>query len=128
MYSLRARSPEEQAARDFLAAGRAGAVILVADASCLERSLILALQVLERTPRAVLCLTLMDEARRRGCLFYTSTVTGRSLRLQCGRAAAPILQTAHAPPPVLPCGFLCGAFRLDHYGRESGYMLSLIHI
>ena len=38
------------------------------------------------------------------------------------RAAAPILQTAHAPPPVLPCGFLCGAFRFDHYGRESGYM------
>ena len=66
VYSLRARSPEEQAARDFLAAGRAGAVILVADASCLERSLILALQVLERTPRAVLCLNLMDEARRRG--------------------------------------------------------------
>ena len=64
-YSLRARSAEEQAARDFLAAGGAQAVILVADATCLERNLILVLQVLELTPRAVLCLNLMDEARRK---------------------------------------------------------------
>ena len=59
-YSLRARSAEEQAARGFLASGEADAVILVADATCLERNLILVLQVLEITSRAVLCLNLMD--------------------------------------------------------------------
>ena len=64
-YSLRAHSPEEQAARDFLAAGCADAVVLVTDATCLERNLILVLQVLELTPRAVLCLNLMDEARKK---------------------------------------------------------------
>lgn len=72
-YSLRAHSPEEQAARDFLAAGRADAVVLVADATCLERNLILVLQVLELTPRAVLCLNLMDEARKkRICIDITA--------------------------------------------------------
>ena len=64
-YSLRARSAEEQAARGFLASGEADAVILVADATCLERNLILVLQVLEITSRAVLCLNLMDEARKK---------------------------------------------------------------
>ena len=64
-YSLRARSAEEQAARGFLASGKADAVILVADATCLERNLILVLQVLEITSRAVLCLNLMDEARKK---------------------------------------------------------------
>ena len=64
-YSLRARSAEEQAARDFLASGEADVTILVADATCLERNLILVLQVLEITSRAVLCLNLMDEARRK---------------------------------------------------------------
>lgn len=64
-YSLRARSEEERAARDFLVSGQADCTILVADATCLERNLILALQVLEVTPRAVLCLNLMDEARKK---------------------------------------------------------------
>lgn len=64
-YSLRARSAEEQAARDFLASGEADMTILVADATCLERNLILILQALELTSRAVLCLNLMDEARKK---------------------------------------------------------------
>ncbi|MDO5141991.1 MAG: ferrous iron transport protein B [Eubacteriales bacterium] len=64
-YSLRARSAEEQAARRFLASGEADVTILVADATCLERSLLLVLQVLELTSRVVLCLNLMDEARKK---------------------------------------------------------------
>lgn len=65
-YSLRAHSEEERAAREFLVSGRACAVVLVADASCLERSLILALQVLEVQKNAILCLNLMDEAAKKG--------------------------------------------------------------
>ena len=45
---------------------RACAVVLVADAGCLERSLILALQVLEVQKNAILCLNLMDEAAKKG--------------------------------------------------------------
>ena len=73
-YSLRARSEEERAARGFLAAGEADAVILVADATCLERNLILTLQVLEITPRAVLCLNLMDEARKKRIRIDTAAL------------------------------------------------------
>ncbi len=40
--------------------------MVVVDATCLERNLNLVLQVLEITNRAVVCLNLMDEARRRG--------------------------------------------------------------
>lgn len=65
-YSLRAHSEEECAAREFLVSGQACAVVLVADAGCLERSLILALQVLEVQKNAILCLNLMDEAAKKG--------------------------------------------------------------
>lgn len=65
-YSLRAHSEEERAAREFLVSDQACAVVLVADAGCLERSLILALQVLEVQKNAILCLNLMDEAAKKG--------------------------------------------------------------
>lgn len=65
-YSLRAHSEEERAAREFLVSGQVCAVVLVADAGCLERSLILALQVLEVQKNAILCLNLMDEAAKKG--------------------------------------------------------------
>lgn len=65
-YSLMARSPEEEIARSFLVSGDADCAILVADATCLERNLNLVLQVTEIVPRAVLCLNLMDEARKKG--------------------------------------------------------------
>ena len=63
-YSLNARSAEEEVARDFLCFGGAQAVIVVCDATCLERNLNLALQILELTPRVVLCVNLLDEAAR----------------------------------------------------------------
>lgn len=65
-YSLLASSVEEQVARDFICFGNPDATILVADATCLERNLNLVLQVLEITPKAVLCVNLMGEAKRKG--------------------------------------------------------------
>ena len=65
-YSLDTRSPEEALARDFLASGEAQAVVVVCDASCLERSLALVLQILALTHRVLVCVNLLDEARRRG--------------------------------------------------------------
>ena len=63
-YSLVSRSPEEKVAEEFLREGGADCTVVVCDATCLERSLILALQVLALQPRAVVCVNLMDEARR----------------------------------------------------------------
>lgn len=64
-YSLLVNSAEEQVARDFICFGRPDATVVVADATCLERNLNLILQVMEITPRVILCLNLMDEARRK---------------------------------------------------------------
>lgn len=65
-YSLMANSVEEEVARDFICFGDPDAVIVVADATCLERNLNLVLQVLEVTRHVVVCVNLMDEARRKG--------------------------------------------------------------
>ena len=65
-YSLNAHSAEEEIARDFLVGGQADATVVVCDATCLERSLMFALQVMEQVERVVLCVNLMDEAHSHG--------------------------------------------------------------
>ena len=65
-YSLQTASPEEDIALDYLLHGEANGVVVVCDATCLERNLILALQVLEVTGNVVVCVNLMDEAQRLG--------------------------------------------------------------
>jgi Fe2+ transport system protein B len=65
-YSLLSTSLDEEIARDFILFGQPDVTVIVADASRLERNLNLVLQVLEITDRAVLCLNLMDEAKRHG--------------------------------------------------------------
>ena len=65
-YSLSAHSEEEAVTRTFLQSEQAQCVVVVADASCLERNLILTLQILELTGRVVLCVNLLDEAKKRG--------------------------------------------------------------
>ncbi|WP_195199639.1 ferrous iron transport protein B [Faecalispora jeddahensis] len=64
-YSLIANSAEEEVARDFICFGGADAVVVVADATCLERNLNLVLQTMEITDRIVLCVNLMDEAKKK---------------------------------------------------------------
>ncbi len=63
-YSLLSTSTDEEVARNFILFGQPDVTVIVADATCLERNLNLVLQILEITERAVLCLNLMDEARR----------------------------------------------------------------
>lgn len=65
-YSLEAKSPEEAVTRDYICAGEADLVVVVCDGTCLARNLILALQVLQITRRVVVCVNLMDEARKKG--------------------------------------------------------------
>lgn len=63
-YSLMAHSKEEEIARDFLLFEKLDGVIVVCDASCLERNLNLVLQTLEITSNVVVCVNLLDEAKR----------------------------------------------------------------
>ncbi len=65
-YSLLSTSTDEEVARDFILFGKPDVTVVVVDATRLERNLNLVLQVLEITNRAVVCLNLMDEAKRHG--------------------------------------------------------------
>ena len=65
-YSLLSHSPEEQVARSYLCSGKAERVIVVCDGTTLERNLVLVLQILEITPKVLVCVNLLDEARRKG--------------------------------------------------------------
>lgn len=64
-YSLMAHSAEEEIARDFICFGDLDAVVVVCDATCLERNLNLVLQILEVTEQVVVCVNLMDEAEKK---------------------------------------------------------------
>ena len=65
-YSLLSQSEEERIAVEFILSGQADCTLVVGDATCLERNLNLVLQVIQLTDRAVLCVNLLDEARRQG--------------------------------------------------------------
>lgn len=64
-YSLLAHSAEEEVARDFICFGNPDAVITVCDATCLERNLNLVLQTIEITGNVIVCVNLLDEARKK---------------------------------------------------------------
>lgn len=64
-YSLMAHSAEEEVARNFICFGEPDAVVVVCDATCLERNLNLVLQTIEISSNVVVCVNLMDEAKRK---------------------------------------------------------------
>jgi len=65
-YSLEGTSEDEQIAGAYIRSGAADCTVVVCDGSCLERSLILALQILPLCERAIVCVNLIDEAKRHG--------------------------------------------------------------
>ncbi|WP_110954527.1 ferrous iron transport protein B [Anaerosinus massiliensis] len=65
-YSIMAHSMEEEIARDFICEAKPDATLIVVDASSLERNLNLALQVMNITSKVVVCVNLLDEAKRKG--------------------------------------------------------------
>lgn len=64
-YSLMASSVEEEVARNFICFGKPDATVIVTDATCLERNLNLVMQTLEITDNVVLCVNLIDEAKKK---------------------------------------------------------------
>ncbi len=65
-YSLGAKSAEEEVAKRYIEEKCADVTVIVCDASSLERSLPLALQIISIAPRSALFLNLADEAEKRG--------------------------------------------------------------
>ena len=64
-YSLLAHSKEEDVTRNFVYFDDYDALIVVCDATALERNLNLVLQVLEITDKVVVCVNLLDEAKKK---------------------------------------------------------------
>ena len=83
-YSLHAGSADEEVARDFVLFGQPDVTVVVVDAMRLERNLNLVLQILEITDRVVVCLNLVDEARRHGI-----TVDAKRLERELGVPVVP---------------------------------------
>lgn len=65
-YALDGKSEDERIADAYLESGQADCTVVVCDGSCLERNLILALQILQRTERVIVCVNLIDEAESVG--------------------------------------------------------------
>ena len=64
-YSLMSNSQEEEIARDYICFGKPDATVVVVDATCLERNLNLVFQVMEITPNVIVCVNLLDEAKKK---------------------------------------------------------------
>ncbi len=104
-YSLAARSDEERVARDFICFSDPDAVVIVCDATCLERNLNLVLQTLEITRSASVCVNLMDEAERKGVSVDTDRLSQLlgvpvvSTKARSGKGIAEILPSLEKNPP-----------------------------
>ena len=68
-YSLNANSQEEIIAKEYIESKCYDCIVVVADATNIERNLSLVLQILQLTQRAVLCLNLYDEAQKAGVII-----------------------------------------------------------
>lgn len=65
-YSLLSDSEEEEIARNYICFQNPDVVVIIADATSLERNLNLFIQISEITDNIILCVNLMDEANKRG--------------------------------------------------------------
>ena len=136
-YSLMAHSEEEAVARDFLRTGGADCVVVVCDATCLERNLILVHQVLELTRRVVLCVNLLDEAKKRGIqvdldglseslgvpVVGAAAGQGRGL----GALMAAVEQVCAAPHTEESRGALPRLSEEDRVARAEGLARAVVH-
>lgn len=74
-YSLMSNSQEEEIARDYICFGNSDVCIVVVDATCLERNLNLVLQILEMTPNVIVCVNLLDEAKKKSIKINLSLLS-----------------------------------------------------
>lgn len=93
-YSLSGISEEETITADFVREGNPDGILVVCDATCLERSLILALEVMARFPKVLIAVNLMDEAESVGLsldLLALSAELGVSVIGLCGKKKESLL-------------------------------------
>lgn len=64
-YSIMSNSEEEEIARDYICFGNPDATVIVVDSTCLERNLNLVFQIMEITDNVIVCVNLLDEAKKK---------------------------------------------------------------
>lgn len=64
-YSIMSNSEEEEIARDYICFGNPDATVIVVDGTCLERNLNLVYQIMEITDNIIVCVNLLDEAKKK---------------------------------------------------------------
>lgn len=112
-YSLLAHSAEEEVARDFICFGGTDAVIVVCDATCLERNLNLVLQTIEITEHTLVCVNLLDEAKKKKITVDLAKLSELLGVTVCGAAARngegisemmeKLPEVINRKPPQKPC-------------------------
>jgi len=115
-YSLTPASAEEEVTARYLVSGEADVTLVVTDATCLERNLSLALQVLEVCWPVVVCVNLLDEAEKKGihidldalrarlgCPVTATACRGRRGLEELRRILAHTAASPPARPPLEPC-------------------------
>ena len=65
-YSIMSNSEEEEIARNYICFGNPDATVVIVDATSLERNLNLVYQIMEITPNMIVCVNLLDEAKKKG--------------------------------------------------------------
>jgi ferrous iron transport protein B len=126
-YSLLSTTVDEEIARNFILFARPDVTVVVVDATRLERNLNLVLQVLGITERAVVCLNLVDEARRHGL-----TIDARRLARDLGvPVVATVARTREGIDELLATidgvarGTIpCAPHRLEHRSKAAERVVS----
>ena len=88
IYSLRCHSPEEEVSRDYIENGEADVTVCVCDALSLERNLLLVKQAKEICEKVIICVNLIDEAKKKGveiCPARLAEMTGCPVVLTAAR-------------------------------------------
>jgi ferrous iron transport protein B len=120
-YSLLSTSTDEEVARNFILFGKPDVTVIIMDATRLERNLNLALQILEITDRTVVCLNLMDEAKRHK-LHVDARVLSRELGVPVIPASARqkkgIPELLQAIAEVATGKYICKPHRIESRSKE----------
>ncbi len=77
VYGLSATTTEEKIARSFVLGGRADVYLVIADSTLPERTLYLAIQLLEMSPNVVIAFTKWDLAHKKGVHIHIDKIESR---------------------------------------------------
>lgn len=125
-YSLLVSSKEEAQARNFLLENRLDAVVVVVDATCLERNLNLVLQILEITDKVVVCVNLLDEATKKKIevnIKQLSQCLGVPVVGMCAKSGKGIKQLKEAVANIIQSKTEISPVKIE-YSREIEHSIS----